>query len=97
MSPRRRTSIVVALACSFGAGVVGCGFDESSAATQNRVCHDAVAGETARDTIHTTLGAPTLTERETEDGRRVVTDAWADGTVALSFDADREVLVRKVC
>ncbi len=40
---------------------------------------------------------PTITDHETTNGRRVVSDLWVDGTVGFSFDEGSEVLVEKDC
>jgi hypothetical protein len=96
--PRRRpAAIVVALASAVALLGTACGLDSSSSEEQEDRCRTAVVGSTTRADVQRDLGDPTITDHETVDGIRVVTDLWVDGTVGFSFDERNEVLVEKDC
>ncbi len=100
MSPRRRyrAAVTAAATACLVVAIGGCaGLDDSSGDDQNAACRDAIVGSTLRTDVHKLLGPPTLTVREHEDGRRLLVDAWADGTVSLAFDGDDGELVEKDC
>jgi hypothetical protein len=96
-STSRSRIAVVAVASSLAMLVAACGLDDSSAQAQNHECDAATIGQTTRDDVHDALGDPTITDHETTNGRRVVSDLWVDGTVGFSFDEGSEVLVEKDC
>ncbi len=100
MSYRRRyrAAVTAAATACLAVAIGGCaGLVDSSRDEQNVACREAVVGTTIRTDVHKLLGPPTLTVREYEDGRRLLVDAWADGTVSLAFDGGDGVLVEKGC
>lgn len=95
--PRRTKLAFVALVGSAALLTAGCGFDDSSAQSQDRECEGARVGQTTRASIQDALGAPTMTDHEVLGGQRVVSDLWVDGTVGFSYDEQTLLLVEKDC
>jgi hypothetical protein len=95
--PRHTRRFIVAAVAAFALLGAACSFDSSPAAEQQNECRNATIDHATRDSVHATLGSPTVTEHETIDGQRRVVDVWIDGHVGFGFDAATGKLVEKDC